>query len=512
MAIGTPSPGNRMLTPKQSNQAQKGFKNTPITGVSGATGAASGGMTRLSPGVYRNASGATVRQGAPTGAPVAKPPAATPTAKPPAPTTVTPSPFANKSYDEISALYKGSTDPRFRREAMRAMQSLGRPAPSVTGATGAPPPQPVPETTGLTGATGPTGPSQPYLPSSVQDYLSSLVPQEDGAEPGDMLPPEVLQQLLGILSGQQATAPTFNLPSQESLGQMFSQRYQQELADLTAGTEERQRKEQMRREQDLINRGISPDSEAYRAEQRALAESRALEAAQTRQQARGFAEQAVQSEYNRALAGAQEQRAAFEAQQAARYRPLETALPLISQQQAAKENRWATKYQADTQKTLTAMGLASDEKKFFANLGQQDRQFFETLLREDRKLAQDQAQWDKTFKESIRQFNENLKATNKKILADIQNDKNLTKIQRDQLSELVRSNRANEALTARKIAAANAGDNKGVDQIAAEQSAMIDGKIKGYYNSLVPLVGAERAKEMVEQTFGKGLGGYDVSR
>jgi hypothetical protein len=92
---------------------------------------------------------------------------------------------------------------------------------------------------------------------------------------------------------------------------MFQQRYEQELGDITVGAAERQAREQQQREQYLADRGISPDSQAYRGEQQALAESRALEAAQARQQARQFAEGATTAEFNRtlqAVGAAQEER------------------------------------------------------------------------------------------------------------------------------------------------------------------------------------------------------------
>jgi hypothetical protein len=508
--MATTRPGSRLPTQTQSQTAQKGFEGTPIQNPVGGMTQMPRNRTRtpLQPTATRSATPRT---------------AAAPT-----------DPFAGKSYEQVLGMYRGSTDPRFRRQASSALSRMGRPATALggagstpiggTGATGGTeaagatgPTESVGGigATGAQGATGGTEATGSPAPTSFEDYLSqiNLTPAgEDMPQGTQIIDPAIWQQVLSALQGPQLEAPTTNLPTQEALGQLFQQRYEQQVADLSAGTEERQRREELRREQDLINRGISPDSDAYRNAQRALAESRALEAAQVRQQARGFAEQSVQSEYNRALAAAQEQRAAFETAQGAKYRPLEALSPLIQTQAQLEQNRWATKYQADVQKQLTSMNLASDEKKFFANLGQQDRQFFETLIREDRKFAADQDQWDRTFRESIRQFDENQKLTRTKVIADIKNDKALTQIQRDQLVELARSNRVQEALEGRKIAAMNAGNNKDVDTIAAEQQALIDGKIKGYYNALFPLVGAERAKEMVEQTFGKGLGGVSYSQ
>lgn len=110
---------------------------------------------------------------------------------------------------------------------------------------------------------------------------------------------------------QQALTGGYRLPTQQELAQMFQQRYEQELADITVGAADRQAREQRQREQYLADRGISPDSQAYRGEQQALAESRALEAAQARQQARQFAEGATTAEFNRtlqAVGAAQEER------------------------------------------------------------------------------------------------------------------------------------------------------------------------------------------------------------
>lgn len=110
---------------------------------------------------------------------------------------------------------------------------------------------------------------------------------------------------------QQALIGGYRLPTQEEMQGMFQKRYEQELADITMGAGERQAREQAAREQMLADRGISIDSQAYRNEQQALAESRALEAAQARSQARQFAEGATAAEFNRrlqAIGAAQEER------------------------------------------------------------------------------------------------------------------------------------------------------------------------------------------------------------
>lgn len=175
---------------------------------------------------------------------------------------------------------------------------------------------------------------------------------------------------------QQALAGGYRLPTQQELADMFQQRYEQEYADITMGAEQRQSREQAAREQMLADRGISIDSQAYRGEQQALAESRALEAAQARSQARQFAEGAVTSEFNR---------------------------------------------------TLGAVGAAQEE----------------------RKIATANAQWEKTFS-----------LERKRILADILNNKNITKNEREKIKLAEREGKANRA-NAMAIAAlqkAGAGD------------------------------------------------------
>lgn len=534
MAITNVGPGNRLPTEQQTRKGQQGFAGTPTQGqVGGMTQTTAVTQTRVprpkpapapapAPtadpfagksymevmGMYRGSTDPRFRRAASQrlsqlGRPA---PGEQPTA--PAPetpgTTAAADPFAGKSYAEVLGMYRGSADPKFRRAAEKALDRL-RGVPTVTGA-GTP--------TGEGAPTGDQGGGQgPQGPTTFEEYISGTgtgTPLEE--EDINLLPEDVLSQIFGSLQGPLPEAPTTKLPTQEEIGQLFQQRYQQELADLTAGTEERQRKEQLRREQDLINRGISPDSEAYRAEQRALAESRGLEAAQARQQARAFAEQSTTAEYNRALAAAQEQRAAYETAMGGRFKGLESVAPLIQTQAQLRQNRWASKFEAGVQKDLTAMNLASDEKKYFAGLNQNDRQFWQTMLLERDKIAIDKQQSDRIFKESVRQFNEQQKITNKKILADIENDQNLTEVQRGTLKEMIRNNMQNNVLEARKIAAINRGDTKTAAAIEAEQSASIQGKMKGYYNVAEQLFGSERAKEMVEQTFGKGVGGYDVGR
>ena len=184
---------------------------------------------------------------------------------------------------------------------------------------------------------------------------------------------------------QQALAGGYRLPTQQELADMFQQRYEQEYADITMGAEQRQAREQSQREQMLADRGISIDSQAYRNEQQSLAESRALEAAQARSQARQFAEGAVTSEFNR---------------------------------------------------TLGAVGAAQEE----------------------RKIKTAEKQWQKTF---------NLES--KRIIAGIENDKNMTRIQKDLAIEAVRSNKANEGLRRQEIAARAAGDADGAKKAVDAQ-------------------------------------------
>lgn len=123
--------------------------------------------------------------------------------------------------------------------------------------------------------------------------------------------PQPVPQNITPEATQQALTGGYRLPTQQELADMFQKRYEQELADITMGAEQRQAREQAAREQMLADRGISIDSQAYRGEQQALAESRALEAAQARSQARQFAEGATAAEFNRrlqAIGAAQEER------------------------------------------------------------------------------------------------------------------------------------------------------------------------------------------------------------
>ena len=249
--------------------------------------------------------------------------------------------------------------------------------------------------------------------------------------PVTTMTPEQQQAALGGYQG-------YRLPTQEELSQMFQKRYEQELADITFGAGERQARERASREQQLANMGISIDSESYRAEQRALAESQALEAAQARQQARQFAEGAINAEFNRAS----------QAQQ---------------------------------------LGFQQQELGF---KGQQ-------LELERQQLT-----------ESVRQFDKNYALTEKKALADIARDKNLTKFEKQRLDELVRSNRAQEALELKKIAAMRAGDADSA-QRAADQQALL-WEVKRKYLIARGMSPEDADKEMIEQIKG-GPGGYSLT-
>lgn len=322
-------PGSRLPTNTQSGTAQKSWQGQ----ASGVTG---GGMTRVSPGVYRNQQGQLQvgnQQQAPATTPVAK-------AKTRAPS-------------------------------------------SSASTTKTPPPLTAP----------------PGVTTTIGTNTFGTPEQQQAA-----------------LAGYQG----YRLPTQEELGKMFNERFQQEYADITTGSAERQAREAASREQQLANMGISIDSEAYRGEQRALAESRALEAAQARSQARQFAQGSVAEEFNRAI----------------------------------------------------------------------------------------QAQ---TFGESIRQFNMNYALNNKKIMADIRNDKNLTKIQRDQLNEMIRSGDLNRAIELKKIAAQRAGDTNKAQQAADMQVLLWQAKYQYLTDPEKGLgMSPDDARDIMEKELRGGNKGFSI--
>lgn len=196
---------------------------------------------------------------------------------------------------------------------------------------------------------------------------------------------------------QQALTGGYRLPTQQELAQMFQQRYEQELGDITVGAAERQAREQQQREQYLADRGISPDSQAYRGEQQALAESRALEAAQARQQARQFAEGATTAEFNR---------------------------------------------------TLQAVGAAQEERK----IGQ-----------EERKIGTAERQWEKTYK-----------LEQKRILSDIQNNKLLTKLEKEKIKSAERQGDLERANRLAIAAMQRAGQGEEAQQYADRVALLRD--------------------------------------
>jgi hypothetical protein len=189
---------------------------------------------------------------------------------------------------------------------------------------------------------------------------------------------------------QQALTGGYRLPTQQELAAMFQQRYEQELGDITVGAAERQAREQRQREQYLADRGISPDSQAYRGEQQALAESRALEAAQVRSQARQFAEGATTAEFNR---------------------------------------------------TLQAVGAAQEERK----IGTAERQ------------------WEKTYK-----------LEQKRILSDIQNNKLLTKLEKQKIKSAERQGDLDRANRLAIAAMQRAGQGEEAQQYADRVATLRD--------------------------------------
>jgi len=463
-----------------------------------------------------------------TPVPKAKPTTAAATTK--TPTTPPPLDYGTNPYNTAMTEYRGlagKTDAASmqRRRALagqiqNAIKTRTKVPPPTGGGLTVTPPADQGATTTAPTTTAPTttapeeGPNYqplPELPSegdlfdtTVGDYTANLQTYVD---------PNLISSLMGNLQTAGQWTPTTKMPTEQEAGQFFNNIYSQTLADLQTGVGEMQQRRQAEREAELVNRGIPVGSEAYMREMQALNKQVSDEQASLRNEARNVANTSTQNLMNQAQQryqaelGAQQQRAG-EIQGA-----IGAITPLAGEQlrQAGELNKMG--FDRDTSLGLARLNLTAAERNTLIAANQSEKESVRNFGMELKKLGVNQEQFDQEMKLAIRKQTEAEKQWRIEFNQTLKNFKWLTEKDKRDFAELVRSNKANEALKRLAISAQNAGqDPASVEAIA---KANVTGKTGGWIESIQEMgrrfnIDPKKIQEIVQNTLQGGPGGIDT--
>ena len=370
-----------------------------------------------------------------------------------------------------------------------------------------------PTTTPPTTAAPEEGPSYQPLPelpgdadlfdTNIGDYTANLQTYVD---------PNLISSLMGNLQTAGQWTPTTKMPTEQEAGQFFNNIYSQTLADLQTGVGEMQQQRQAQREAELVNRGIPVGSEAYMREMQALNKQVADEQASLRNEARNVANTSTQNLMNQAQQRYQAELGAQQQKTTEIQGAIGAITPLAGEQlrQAGELNKMG--FDRDTSAGLARLNLTGQERNTLIAANQSEKESYRNFGMEMRKLGVNQEQFDQEMKLAIRKQTEAEKQWRKEFSQTLKNFKWLTDKDKRDFAELVRSNKAKEALDRLRIAASNAGqDPASVEAIA---KANITGKTGGWIASIQEMgrkfnIPPEKIQEVVVNTIQGGPGGVD---
>lgn len=468
-----------------------------------------------------------------TPVPKAKPTTAAATTK--TPTTPPPLDYGTNPYDTAMTEYRGLAGKSDAASMQRRRALAGQiqnaiktrtkvPPPTGGGLTVTPPAATTPPadqgaTTTAPTTTPPTtaapeeGPSYQPLPelpgdsdlfdTNIGDYTANLQTYVD---------PNLISSLMGNLQTAGQWTPTTKMPTEQEAGQFFNNIYSQTLADLQTGVGEMQQQRQAQREAELVNRGIPVGSEAYMREMQALNKQAADEQASLRNEARNVANTSTQNLMNQAQQRYQAELGAQQQKTTEIQGAIGAITPLAGEQlrQAGELNKMG--FDRDTSAGLARLNLTGQERNTLIAANQSEKESYRNFGMEMRKLGVNQEQFDQEMKLAIRKQTEAEKQWRKEFSQTLKNFKWLTDKDKRDFAELVRSNKAKEALDRLRIAASNAGqDPASVEAIA---KANVTGKTGGWIASIQEMgrkfnIPPEKIQEVVVNTIQGGPGGVD---
>lgn len=286
------------------------------------------------------------------------------------------------------------------------------------------------------------------------DYIDDLDTEDTDVGSG-LISEEMWREVLNNLSKQGQWNSDIRMPTQQELADLYAKNYEQQLADLSYGVEGKQQKIQKSREQQLADRGISLDSQAYRNEQANLAEQRATEDALLRTQARAFAQEQANAEFDRALKGSQMEMDKARLEQDLKYRGVEALSPLAMSEAQLKNNRWLAKFDAKTQGAFLKANLDQNESQFIRGLNQDQQQWLGDIAQRELDRAQNQKQFETNMKQIVKDLKFARDQRKKEFYEEVRKNKELTQLEKEKLAEMVRNNK--ESLALQWFAAKKAG-------------------------------------------------------
>src|SRR5574343_506908 len=341
--------------------------------------------------------------------------------------------------------------------------TIGAGTPSVDAGTGAGTPPP-------TGAGNETDTFDPM------DYVDSQIAEQDNTGAG-LIDPTLCQEVLNNLSKQGQWNPNVRMPTQQELADLYAKNYEQQLADLSYGVEGKQQQIQKAREQHLADKGISIDSQAYRNELANLAEQRATEDALLRTQARAFAQEQANAEFDRALKGSQMEMDKARLEQDLKYRGVEALSPLAMSEAQLKNNRWLAQFDAKTQGAFLKANLDQNESQFIRGLNQEQQQWLGDIAQKEMDRAQNQKQFETNMKQIVTDFKTRNKQWKVETLNALKRDKTLTQLKKEKLAEMVRANKANEMIAMLNAKKAGGSSSPSIDDLYNRAMALGEAQI-----------------------------------
>jgi len=358
---------------------------------------------------------------------------------------------------------------------------------------------------------GPTYQPLPELPSesdlfdtTVGDYTANLQTYVD---------PNLISSLMGNLQSAGQWTPTTKMPTEQEAGQFFNNIYSQTLADLQTGVGEMQQQRQAQREAELVNRGIPVGSEAYMREMQALNKQVADEQASLRNEARNVANTSTQNLMNQAQQRYQAELGAQQQKTTEIQGAIGAITPLAGEQlrQAGELNKMG--FDRDTSAGLARLNLTGQERNTLIAANQNEKESYRNFGLEMRKLGVNQEQFDQEMKLALRKQTQAEKQWRIEFNQTLKNFKWLTEKDKRDFAELVRNNKAEEALKRLAISAQNAGQDPSA--IEALEKAKITGRTGGWIESLQEMgrrfnIDPGRLQEIAQNTIQGGPSGIDV--
>lgn len=161
----------------------------------------------------------------------------------------------------------------------------------------------------------------------------------------------------------------------------------------------------------------------------------------------------------------------------------DTQLALV--QREFENKKWAAQFDAQTQKDLLTMNLDQQDKQFVASMDLENKRLAQNNYQFLQQLNLDKSKFDQTYQLQLRAQAESEKQWQKEFTQKISQDKFLNGLQKQQLAELIRSNKADEAIKKFAAQRAGAGGRLTPDEEFNIQQSRSSGYLKGQEQAII---------------------------